>query len=57
MEIDRTTYPATTKNYYKVDHAKTQIVIGFSLREGHNYILRMQNKEYGRSKKWNTYTV
>lgn len=57
MKIDKTTYPATVKNHYKTEQPKTQIVIGFSLREDHNHILRMQNKEYGNSKKWNTYTV
>lgn len=57
MIVDTKTYAATQQNYYKTENPKSQIVIGFSLREGHNHILRLQSKEYGKSKKWNTYTI
>lgn len=57
MIIDKKTFAAKQQNFYKTDNPKTQIVIGFSLREGHNHIMRMQTKEYGNSRKWNTYTI
>lgn len=57
MIIDYKTYKISPDNYYKATNAKTQIVIGFSLRKNHNHIIRLQNKEYGKTKKWNNYTI
>lgn len=57
MKIDKTTFKADNDNYYQTNKAKTQIVIAFSFRKGNNHILRMKNKEYGKSKEWNTYTI
>lgn len=57
MIIDDKTYKIKPENHYKATNPKTQIVIGFSLRKDHNHIIRLQNKEYGRCKKWNTYTI
>ena len=55
--IDKETYAVKEVNHYKTQLAKTQIVIGFSLRKDHNHIIRLQNKEYKKTKKWNTFTV
>lgn len=57
MNIDKTTFKATPENYYNPDGVKTQIVIGFSFRKDHNHILRLQNKDYGKTKTWNHFTI
>lgn len=57
MHIEKETYKISTNNYIKSKYSKTQIVIGVSLRKGHNHITRLQHKEYGKTKKWNTYTI
>lgn len=57
MLIDTETYEIKEFNHYKTQIAKTQIVIGTSLRKDHNHIIRLQHKDYGETKKWNTYTV
>ena len=55
MIIDKKTYP--TNNHYKPNDVKSQIIINFSQRSGHNHIIRQNNREYGKSMKWNSYTV
>lgn len=57
MEIDKKTYKIKPENYYKTRLSKNQIVLGISLRKDHNHITRLQHKDYGKSKKWNTFTV
>lgn len=57
MIIDATTYYKTNESHYEVEHEKTQIVIGRSLRKKSYHINRLQKQEFGVSKKWNTYTV
>ena len=57
MHIDKETYPTTDNNHYKNQSVKTQIVIGISLRKEHFHLIRLKHKEYGKSKKWNTYTI
>jgi len=57
MHIDRETYKIKQENRYKTKSAKTQIVIGVSLRKDNHHITRLQHKDYGRTKKWNTYTI
>jgi len=57
MHIDKETYKIGEKNRYKTQIAKSQIVLGTSLRWGSNHITRLQHKEYGKTKKWNTYTI
>jgi len=57
MHIDKETYPTTDNNHYKNQSVKTQIVIGISLRKEHFHLTRLKHKEYGKSKKWNTYTI
>ena len=57
MHIDRETYKIKEENHYKTKTAKTQIVVGVSLRKNSNHITRLQHKDYGKTKKWNTYTI
>jgi len=57
VRIDKKTYQVSEINRYKNKTVKTQIVIGFSLRKDNYHILRLQNKDYGKSKRWNTYTI
>jgi len=57
MKIDKNTHKIPKENHYKTKHNKTQIVIGLSLRKGDNHINRLKHKDYGRSKKWSTYTI
>jgi len=57
MHIDRETYKISDTNHYKTQSVKTQIVVGASLRKDNRHIIRLQHKEYGETKKWNTYTI
>jgi hypothetical protein len=57
MEIDNTTYAIGDINQHKTLIAKSQIILGTSLRKGSNHIIRLQHKEYGKTKKWNTFTI
>ena len=57
MHIDKETYKIKQVNRYKTKSPKTQIVIGVSLRKDNRHITRLQHKDYGNSKKWNTYTI
>ncbi|MFA5366398.1 MAG: N-acetylmuramoyl-L-alanine amidase [Dehalococcoidia bacterium] len=57
MRIDDTTYEVKENNRYKVQTAKKQIVIGMSLRKNGHHITRLTHKEFGNTKKWNTFTI
>jgi len=57
MHIDSKTYWTKEVNRYNTIQPKTQIVLATSLRKDHNHILRLQHKEFGKTKKWNTYTI
>jgi N-acetyl-anhydromuramyl-L-alanine amidase AmpD len=57
MRIDSETYAIPESNRYKTQIAKTQIVLATSLRKDNNHIIRLQNKDYHKTKKWNTYTI
>lgn len=57
MRIDKKTYAISEVNRYKTTLPKTQIVIGTSLRKSNYHIKRLQHKEHGESKAWNTYTI
>lgn len=57
MRIDRKTHKIGDGNRYKSVTAKTQIIISFSLRKDDYHIKRLKHKEYGKSKKWNTFTI
>lgn len=46
-----------TKNYFKTKIAKTQIIVANSLRLGDNHIIRLKNKDFGKSKEWPTFTI
>jgi hypothetical protein len=57
MHIDNETYCVKDSSRYKTQIAKTQIILATSLRKDSNHIIRLQHKEYGKTKKWNTFTV
>jgi len=57
ISIDDKTYPIKEVNRYKNQTPKTQIVLASSLRKDHNHILRLQRRDYGNTKTWNTYTI
>lgn len=57
IHIDKETYKISSSNRYKTKTTKTQIVIGNSLRKKNYHINRLIHKEYGKTKKWNTYTI
>lgn len=57
MHIDKVSHKVSSENRYKTKTAKTQIVLATSLRKADNHITRLKHKEYGKTKKWNTYTI
>lgn len=57
MKIDKLTYKIKSDNRYKTKNPKTQIVIATSLRKDNHHITRLKHKDFGQTKKWNTYTI
>ena len=57
MIIDNKTYCIDEINRYKTQSVKTQIVLATSLRKNNYHIIRLKHKEFGKTKKWNTYTI
>jgi N-acetyl-anhydromuramyl-L-alanine amidase AmpD len=57
MEINSKTYKVKEVNRYKTKSVKTQIVLATSLRKKNHHITRLQHKDYGKTKRWNTYTI
>lgn len=57
MQIDKKTHNIDKINYHTDESIKTQIVIGFSLRKNDYHIRRLKHKDFGKTKKWNTYTI
>lgn len=57
MHIEKQTHKIKEKNRYKTKTNKTQIVVGCSLRKNNYHINRLKHKEYGETKKWNTYSI
>jgi len=57
MIIDTKTHAIPSVNYNKTKIAKTQIVIGSSLRADNNHLIRLRNSNFGKSKKWSTFTI
>jgi N-acetyl-anhydromuramyl-L-alanine amidase AmpD len=57
MIIDNITYQVKEENIYKTKIAKRQIIIASSLRKDNNHIKRLLHKDYGKTKRWNTYTI
>ena len=55
--IDTETHAVEPQNYYRAKHKKTQIILGGSGRHESNYLIHMKNKEYGKTKKYCTYTI
>ena len=57
MHIDKKTYKIKSHNRYTSKPSKSQIIISFGLRKNNYHTIHLQHKEYGKSKKWNTYSV
>lgn len=57
LNIDKEIYWIKESNRYKNQTPKTQIVLASSLRANGYHITRLQHKDFGDSKAWNTYTV
>jgi len=57
MHIDKNTYQISTNNHYNIESVKTQIVVATSLRKTNNHIIRLKHKDFGNTKRWNTYTI
>lgn len=57
MQIDSTTYEVKEINRYKNQTVKTQILLATSLRKDGYHITRLLHKEFGKTKRWNTYTI
>jgi N-acetyl-anhydromuramyl-L-alanine amidase AmpD len=57
MQIDSTTYEIKEINRYKTQSVKTQIILATSLRKNSYHITRLLHKEFGKTKRWNTYTI
>lgn len=55
--IDSNKYCIGEVNRYKTQTVKTQIVIGTSLRKDSYHITRLLHKDFGKTKRWNTYTI
>lgn len=56
-KIDIETYAVEEYNYYHTKHKKNQIILAGSLRKDNFHIKHLQKKEYGKTKKWNTFTI
>lgn len=57
MWIDNKFYKVSSDNYHKTKNKKKQIILAGSLRASGNHIKRLQKKDYGKSKKWSTYSI
>lgn len=57
MHIEKNKYKVDENNYHKISSIKKQIIIGSSLRKNSNHLIRLKHKDYGQSKKWNTFTI
>lgn len=57
MIIDLETYKIGDLNYNKIKSKKKQIIFSNSLRRGNNHIIRLEHKDFGKTKRWNTYTI
>jgi len=57
MRTDSETYWIKEENRYKTTTPKTQIILATSLRKDHNHIIRLQHKDFGKSKRWSTYSI
>ena len=55
--IDRKTHKVEEGNRYVSATEKSQIIISLSLRKSDFHIKRLKHKEYGNTKKWNTFSI
>lgn len=57
MKINKKTYKIDKQNFYQTKNKKEQIILAGSLRKENYHIKRLQKKEYGKTKKWCTYSI
>lgn len=57
ISIDTNTYSVSDNNFYHEVYDKNKIILAGSLRADSNHIIRLQNKELGQTKTWNTFTI
>jgi hypothetical protein len=57
LKIDNETYKVKDINHHKSQSVKTQILLATSLRKDGHHITRLQHKDYGKTKRWNTFTI
>ncbi len=57
IQIDNETYKVKEDNCYKTKTVKSQIVLATSLRKNGYHVTRLTHKEFGKTKKWNTFTI
>jgi len=57
INIDKKKYKIGEDNYIKKKTKKNLIIIGDTCRSSSNHIIRMQQKDFGNSREWNTFTI
>ena len=57
INIDTTIYSVLENNYHHEIYDKNKIILAGSLRKDSNHIIRLQTKELGQTKTWNTFTI
>lgn len=57
IKIDKKKYKVDSQNYYKTVKPKTKIILADSFRKDDFHIKRLEKKDMGKSKTWNTYTI
>lgn len=57
MHIDKETFKVTDDHYYPQPFEKHQIILAESLRAGHNFLIRLKNKDFGKSTAYPTFTI
>jgi hypothetical protein len=57
LKVDDITYKVEEYNHHKAQSVKTQIVLATSLRKANYHITRLKHKDYGKTKKWSTYSI
>lgn len=57
MTVNKETYKVERENYYTTKYKKEQIILASSMRKENFHLKRLKNKEGGKTKTWNTYTI
>jgi len=57
VNIDNKTYKVKRENHYVTKHKKRQIILAGSLRKKNFHIKRLKKKDFGKTKKWPTYSI